>query len=247
MSGPGPAARVRVVGVRAVIFDWGGTLTPWRNVDYLKPWRAYADAVHPGDPVRAAKAAAALVAAEEAAWTRAREEHRAFTTAQVLAAAGVPADEAAFAAYRAAWEHATYTDPDVEPLMNLLRAKGLRIGVLSSTGWPAAWHEELLERDGVLHLFDARVWSSDLEYTKPHRDAFLAAMSAVGVDDPTDCVYVGDRLYDDVSGAKAVGMRAVLIPNSDIPLNQQVPVDVEPDAVVRRLSELPAVLEPWLG
>ncbi|HEV2781446.1 MAG TPA: HAD family hydrolase [Actinophytocola sp.] len=232
--------------MRAVIFDWGGTLTPWRIVDHVAAWRAYMDVVYPGDPRRAMEATAAIVAAEEAAWVRVRDEHRAFTIAQVLGAAGVPVDERAFEVYRAAWEHATLTDPEVAPLMNLLRGRGLRTGVLSSTGWPAAWHEEVLERDGVLHLFDARVWSSDLEYTKPHREAFLAAMAAVGIDDPADCVYVGDRMYDDVSGAKAVGMRAVLIPNSAIPAYQQVPVDVEPDAVVRRLSELPAILDAWL-
>jgi putative hydrolase of the HAD superfamily len=233
--------------VRAVIFDWGGTLTPWRNMDYLTAWRAYADEVHPNDAVRAATLAEAMRGAEEAAWQRAREEHRAFTIAQVLDAAGAPAHEAGFAAYRAAWEHATFTDPEVSPLMEVLRGKGLRTGVLSSTGWPAAWHEELLRRDGVLDLFDALVWSSDLEYTKPHRDAFLAAMAAVGIDDPADCVYVGDRLYDDVSGAQAVGMRAVFIPNSTIPAHQLVEVDARPDAVVRRLSELPAVLDGWLA
>lgn len=231
--------------MRAVIFDWGGTLTPWRNVDYLAAWRAYADVVHPEDQERAARLAVALVTAEEAAWARTREEHRAFTIAQVLAAASAPASEAGFVAYRKAWEHATFTDPEVAPLMELLRGNGLRTGVLSSTGWPGAWHEEMLHRDGVLELFDAFVWSSDLEYTKPHRDAFLAAMAAVGVDDPADCVYVGDRLYDDVSGAKAVGMRAVFIPNSTIPPHQNVQVDIEPDAVVRRLSELPAVLDAW--
>jgi FMN hydrolase / 5-amino-6-(5-phospho-D-ribitylamino)uracil phosphatase len=225
--------------MRAVIFDWGGTLTPWRTVDYLTAWRAYADAVHPEEPERAAALAAALVTAEEAAWKRARDEHLAFTIAQVLAPG--------FTAYRAEWEHATHTDPEVAPLIATLRDKGLRTGVLSSTSWPAAWHEEVLRRDGVLDLFDARVWSSDLEYTKPHRTAFLAAMAALGVADPADCVYVGDRLYDDVSGSKAVGMRAVHIPNSEIPDYQLVPVDVEPDAVVRRLSELPAVLEPWLA
>jgi HAD superfamily hydrolase (TIGR01509 family) len=236
-----------VVGVRAVIFDWGGTLTPWRNVDYVDAWRKYADVLHPGEAERAAALAAALVAADEAAWTRAREHHLAFTIAQVLEAAGAPASEPGFAAYRAAWEHATWTDPEVAPLIEVLRDKGLRTGVLSSTAWPAAWHEDILRRDGVLDLFDARVWSSDLEYTKPHQDAFLAAMAAVGVDDPADCVYVGDRLYDDVHGAKSVGMRAVFIPNSAIPEHQVVAVDVEPDAVVRRLSELPAVLEAWLA
>jgi FMN phosphatase YigB (HAD superfamily) len=91
------------------------------------------------------------------------------------------------------------------------------------------------------------VWSSDLEYTKPHRMAFEAAMAAVGIDDPADCVYVGDRMYDDVSGAKAIGMKAVFIPNSTIPEYQLVSVDVEPDAVVRRLSDLPAVLEKWMA
>src|SRR6266536_814278 len=233
--------------MRAVIFDWGGTLTPWRTVDYISAWRAYADVVHPDDATRAETLAAALVTAEEEAWTRARDHHLAFTTAQVLEAAGAPVSEAAFTAYRAEWDHATYTDPEVVPLIDALRGKGLRTGVLSSTAWPAAWHEEILRRDGVLDLFDARVWSSDLEYTKPHRSAFLAAMAAVGVDDPGDCVYVGDRMYDDVHGAKAAGMRAVLIPNSQIPAYQVVPVEVEPDAVVRRLSELPAVLEAWLA
>jgi HAD superfamily hydrolase (TIGR01549 family) len=233
--------------MRAVIFDWGGTLTPWRTVDPVAGWRAYTDVVCPGDPKEAARLAEAILLAEEAAWIRARDEHLAFTIAQVLEAAGAPAVEAAFVAYRASWEHATFTDPEVAPLVKALRDQGLRTGVLSSTSWPGAWHEELLRRDGVLDLFDAMVWSSDLEYTKPHRTAFLAAMAAVDIDDPTDCVYVGDRLYDDVSGAKAIGMRAVHIPNSDIPEYQLVPVDVEPDAVVTRLSELPAVLEKWLS
>jgi putative hydrolase of the HAD superfamily len=232
--------------VRAVIFDWGGTLTPWRTVDHLTAWRAYADVVQPGDPTGAAALASAIVSAENAAWQRVREEHRAFTVAEVLAAASVPEHEAGFVAYRAAWEHATFTDPEVAPLMELLRAKGLRTGVLSSTSWPGAWHEDVLRRDGVFELFDAMVWSSDLEYTKPHHTAFLTAMAAVGVDDPGDCVYVGDRLYDDVSGAKAAGMRAVFVPNSHIPADQHVPVDVRPDAVVNRLSDLPAVLDRWL-
>jgi HAD superfamily hydrolase (TIGR01549 family) len=232
--------------VRAVIFDWGGTLTPWRNVDYTAAWQAYADVVHPSDATKAAALAVMVRDAEEAAWTRAREEHLAFRLLDVLTGVGAPHDEPAFTAFRAAWEHATWTDPEVAPVLGVLRGKGLRTGVLSSTGWPAHWHEEVLERDGVRELFDGTVWSSDLEYTKPHRSAFEAAMAAIGVDDPAECVYVGDRLYDDVSGAKAVGMKAVFIPNSDIPEYQLVSVDVEPDAVVRRLSELPAVLEKWM-
>jgi FMN hydrolase / 5-amino-6-(5-phospho-D-ribitylamino)uracil phosphatase len=233
--------------MRAVIFDWGGTLTPWVPVDYHAAWRGYADALHPGDVTQAARVAEAIRGAEEAAWRVARDEHRAFTLAQVLATAAAPEHDDGFLAYRMVHEQATFTDPEVAPLVKSLRDKGLRVGILSSTSWPAAWHEEILERDGVLDLFHARVWSSDLEYTKPHAAAFRAAMAAVGVDDPAECVYVGDRLYDDISGAKAVGMRAVLVPHSDIPAHQQVPVDVEPDAVIQRLSDLEEVVDRWLA
>ncbi|HEY7594680.1 MAG TPA: HAD family hydrolase [Actinophytocola sp.] len=233
--------------MRAVIFDWGGTLTPWRPVDYQAAWRSYADVLHPGDAVQAGRVAAAIHEAEQAAWRLARDEHRAFTIAQVLATARAPEHVDGFAAYRTFWDQATYTDPEVAPLMKALREKGLRIGILSSTPWPAAWHEEVLERDGVLELFHARVWSSDLEYTKPHEAAFRAAMAAVGVEDPAECVYVGDRPYDDISGAKALGMRAVLVPHSDIPAEQQVPVDVQPDAVIQRLADLEEVVDRWLA
>jgi putative hydrolase of the HAD superfamily len=117
--------------------------------------------------------------------------------------------------------------------------------VLSSTSWPAEWHEQFLRRDGVLDLFDACVWSSDLTWTKPHPEAFHTAMRAIGVDDPADCVYVGDRPYDDINGAKNAGMCAVFVPHSNIPADQQVPVDVEPDGTIQRLSDLPALLDSW--
>jgi HAD superfamily hydrolase (TIGR01509 family) len=229
----------------AVIFDWGGTLTPWRTVDPHDGWRAYAGALHADDAARAAEAARRLVDADLARWVGVRDEHRAFTIAQVLADAAADHDTAALDAYRDFWVHATHTDPEAAPMLTALRDRGLRLGILSSTPWPAAWHEEWLRRDGVLHLFDACVWSSDLPVTKPHPDAFRAALDAVGVADPARAVYVGDRPYDDVSGAKAVGMRAVLVPHSDIPPHQQVPVDVVPDGVVQRLADLPGLLAGW--
>ena len=229
----------------AVIFDWGGTLTPWRTVDPHDAWRAYAGALHADDAARAAEAARRLADADLAWWVGVRDEHRAFTIAEVLADAAADHHTAALDAYRDFWVHATHTDPEAAPMLTALRDRGLRLGILSSTPWPAAWHEEWLRRDGVLHLFDACVWSSDLPVTKPHPDAFRAALAAVGVADPARAVYVGDRPYDDVSGAKAVGMRAVLVPHSEIPPSQQVPVDVVPDGVVQRLADLPGLLAGW--
>lgn len=231
--------------VAAVIFDWGGTLTPWNPQDPVAGWLAYAAAAHPDDPDRATELATAAVRAEQLRWAASRDEHLAFTVAQVLDDAGIIPHDAGMAAFQEHWTPATHTGADVAPLLAELRGRGLRLGVLSSTAWPASWHEEILRRDGVLDAFDGCVWSSDLRVTKPHPDAFRAAMAAVGVTDPARCVFVGDRPYDDISGAKAVGMRAVLVPHSDIPPEQQVPVDVEPDAVLHRLADLPAVLDRW--
>jgi putative hydrolase of the HAD superfamily len=233
------------VTVEAVIFDWGGTLTPWKTVDPHDAWRAYARAAHPDDEERARQAARALVDADLARWASVRDEHRAFTVAHVLQDAAATHDERALDAYREFWVHATHTDPDAAPVLAALRGRGIRLGVLSSTPWPAAWHIDWLRRDGVLDYFDATVWSSDLPWTKPHPSAFRAALDAVGATDPARCVYVGDRPYDDVSGAKGVGMRAVLVPHSDIPAEQQVPVDVHPDAVLHRLADLPELLAGW--
>jgi putative hydrolase of the HAD superfamily len=107
--------------------------------------------------------------------------------------------------------------------------------------WPRDWHEEVFRRDGILGLIDGAVYSSEIEWAKPHPEAFRAAMRAIGVSDPATCVFVGDRPYDDVHGAKSVGMRAILIPHSSVPAYD----GAKPDAVIQRLSELPSVIENW--
>ena len=56
--------------------------------------------------------------------------------------------------------------------------------MLSNTFWPRDWHEEIFRRDGVLGLIDGAVYTSEIDWTKPHPEAFRAAMTAVGVTDP---------------------------------------------------------------
>jgi putative hydrolase of the HAD superfamily len=103
----------------------------------------------------------------------------------------------------------------------------------------------VFRRDGVADLIDAAVYTSEIEWTKPHPSAFRAALDAVGVADPGRCVFVGDRPWDDIAGAKGVGMRAVLLPHSTIPAYQQGPVEGEPDATISRLAELLPLIDAW--
>ena len=227
------------MAVRAVIFDWGGTLTPWHTIDHETMWHGVCVSHLPSG--RASQAARALCAAERELWQVTERSGQSATIAQVFERAGVTATGEFLAAYYAAWEPHTYTHPDVEPLLRELRSRGIKVGVLSNTMWPRDAHEQVFMRDGVLDLIDGAVYSSEIPWAKPHPGAFRAAMAAVGVDDPAACVFVGDRPYDDVHGAKRAGMRAVLVPNSGVP-----PFDgAVPDAVISRLSDLLPHLDAW--
>ena len=227
------------MGVDAVIFDWGGTLTPWHSIDAAKLWSAVCAPHFPSGEV--ASVAAALLAAEDELWRLSRTEQRSAGMSALFALAGVTATEAFLASYVDAWQPHTFTDPDVPELLAFLRGGGVKIGVLSNTMWPRAAHERIFARDDVLSLIDGAVYSSEIPWTKPHPEAFRAAMNAVGETDPGACVFVGDRPRDDIYGAKSLGMRAVLLPNSDVPAHDSV----VPDAVITRLADLPAHLDNW--
>jgi putative hydrolase of the HAD superfamily len=62
---------------------------------------------------------------------------------------------------------------------------------------------------------------------------------------PEHCVYVGDRSYEDVHGPQAVGMRAIWIPHSDIPAEQQVSHEATPDAVAHDLLDIADIVAAW--
>lgn len=232
--------------VEAVVFDWGGTLTPWHRIDLLDQWLAYAEVY---EPTRREVLAGQLLAAEQEVWRRAREQHRSAALSEVIRAAGLDPHgtrhEQALGAYQAYWEPHTYADPDAAPLFAGLREKGVRVGVLSNTLWSRDYHTRVFARDGLGELIDAAVYSSEIAWTKPHPEAFRSAAAAVGASDPSRCVFVGDRPFEDIHGAQQVGMRAILVPHSEIPADQRGHTEGQPDAVALRLADVLDVVEAW--
>ena len=231
--------------IEAVLFDWGGTLTRWHDVDFHAESFALAQAVvntdHDHDEITTR-----LLAAGDVVWGRSRDHQQSATIGDLFDEAGLEHDPALLSAYFDFWEPHTTTDPDVRPTWEALQGMGLRVGVLSNTVWPREWHRGFFERDGVLDLIDGDVYTSEVPWTKPSPEAFAAAAAAVGVSDPARCVYVGDRLFDDIWGARSAGMRAIHVPHSTIPSTQVGHTEGEPDAVVQRLAEIPDVVRRWL-
>ncbi|HSV37389.1 MAG TPA: HAD family hydrolase, partial [Nocardioidaceae bacterium] len=227
--------------IDAVIFDWGGTLTPWHPVDFSAEAQALALAAIGADET----AAEQIALANQTVLGWSRDHQRSATVKDIFDAAGLVHDEGMLTAYREFWEPHTLTDPDVPVLFERLRADGVKIGILSNTVWPRHWHETYFDRDGVLHLIDGAVYTSEVPWTKPAPEAFEAAMQAVGANEPGRCVFVGDRLFDDIWGASNYGMKAIHVPHSDIPVEQVGHSEGEPDAVVHRLAEVYDVVATW--
>ena len=93
---------------------------------------------------------------------------------------------------------------DVPPALEALRAQ-YAMGVLSNS--PRS--EETLARLGLRHYFDSVVTASEHQ-RKPHSEAFRRACRALGIA-PSEAVYVGDSLANDVEGALGPGLIPVWI------------------------------------
>ena len=232
-------------GVAAVLFDWGGTLSTYAQVDLEDMWRL---AARHFDPERADEIQAKLAAVEAATFARSVTDQRSSTLRTILETAsaelGLDVTEAvleeAGTHYLDSWTPHIVHEPDAVEVLTTLRARGLRTGLLSNTHWPRAFHEHFLERDGLADLLDVRLYTSELTHMKPHRSVFEALLQAVGVDEPARAVYVGDRLHDDVFGARSAGLRGVWVRNDFVPS-----WDVEPDGVIDTLSDLPDLVAGW--
>jgi putative hydrolase of the HAD superfamily len=130
-----------------------------------------------------------------------------FTQRIVEGMGGVGDTYACAAEMTHAWEHAHHFDlfDDVPPTLEALRARGLKLGLLSNT---ARDLDLFVEHHGL--TVDAVLTSRAHGKTKPHEGIFLRMLELLDVA-PAEAAMVGDTVEDDIEGARAVGMSAVLL------------------------------------
>lgn len=96
---------------------------------------------------------------------------------------------------------------DALPALDALAERGTRVAVVSN--WDCALPHHL-ERLGVADRFVVIAASAAVGAAKPDPAIFLHAVRAAGVQ-PGDAVHVGDRRAEDLDGARAAGLRALLL------------------------------------
>jgi HAD superfamily hydrolase (TIGR01662 family) len=127
-----------------------------------------------------------------------------------------------------------------EPTLRTLRENGYNLGIVSNAGDDTDV-QQLAQGFGIAKYFDFILTSAACSYRKPHPRIFELALSNWYCP-PEEAVMIGDNLDADIRGATEAGLYSIWISRrADTKMEDQV--QVQPDANISTLSELPAVLD----
>lgn len=113
-----------------------------------------------------------------------------------------------------------WVPPEHMALLQNLRARGLRLGLITNRGEPL--EGGYLERLGLAPFLDTVVVAADVGTWKPNPRIFHLALEALQVP-PHQALYVGDNYYADYIGGRAAGLTAVLYDPEDLFAAWKVP------------------------
>jgi putative hydrolase of the HAD superfamily len=202
---------------RAVLFDWGDTLMQFAYDPQLVEagQRAGLDALERDDLPDVARVAAHFRERYEPFfWIPGTVEELEYPglIRQLLGDFGVEIADEELTRYleaeHRAWEPARRLASNTHALLDSLRARRLKLALVSNAFDPGWLLHRDLEQMGLGDRLDFAVFSSEVGKRKPHPAIFERALSELGVA-AEDAVFVGDRLYEDIRGAGELGMTTV--------------------------------------
>ncbi len=102
---------------------------------------------------------------------------------------------------------------DARALLASLAYRGYRVAVVSNTFFPGSYFQSVVNELGLQGHIHSFVSSADVGLLKPNTAPFVRALADLGLE-PHDAIYVGDSPETDIPGARAAGMRAILLQRS---------------------------------
>ena len=203
--------------LRAVLFDWGDTLMEFRYDEELmdSAFRAGLEALErddlaPADEIRAHF----RERFEPLFWAPGTLEEVEYPglIRETLGHFGVTVSDAELdrflEAEHVAWEPARALGATTHAMLEALRSRGLKLGLVSNAFDPGWLLRRDLEQMGIAERIDFAIFSSELGKRKPHPAIFEEALAALGAG-ADESLFVGDRLFEDVRGAGELGMTTV--------------------------------------
>jgi putative hydrolase of the HAD superfamily len=126
--------------------------------------------------------------------------------------------------------------PEAAATLQTLRRAGLTLGVCSNWGWEL---NAYLDEVGLLALIDSSVTSARAGARKPHPSIYATSVESLGVA-ADEVVFVGDSWEPDVRGPRRLGMTAVHVWREAERRGYEAPALEHGD---RRVGDLSGVLE----
>jgi putative hydrolase of the HAD superfamily len=100
---------------------------------------------------------------------------------------------------------------DTIPALIKLSNMGISMGTVGNVlFWPSTYTRILLRELGLMNYFEVTVFSDEVGLIKPDRRIYLKFAELMG-SEPSDLIYVGDNVVEDVGGALSAGGFGVLI------------------------------------
>jgi HAD superfamily hydrolase (TIGR01509 family) len=135
-------------------------------------------------------------------------------------------------------------EPTMPEALAALRDLGLRLGCVSNAFMGAQTLIDIMLERGLGQHLEMTISSCEFGYRKPHPSIYEAAVQRMALE-PSEIIFVGDRVEQDVVGPARLGMRTVLT----LQYRQEDPASggLPPDAVINHFSELVVVARNMLG
>ena len=135
------------------------------------------------------------------------------------------------------------TSPSVDShrVLTRLKKEGYELLLLSNTPTPEFVTVSLGEF-GFGNLFGGTIISAEVGYRKPHQK-FIQAVRDLRSFNPARAVMIGDRLFDDIKTAQALGIPGVLFSFREHPDNKRYRASILPDAEVDNFTDLYTVIK----